>query len=107
MSDYRTEFPDFQSEIPTVFLSAPWRDASWHNNATPSFARTLPSGREIHIFVDEADPDRRWDGDNCERFCVHATDANGAFDYDHPCFLSEDLDAILEHVEKLAAELSR
>jgi hypothetical protein len=36
---YREEFPEFESEIPAVFLNHPWRDVSWHNDTCPSFCR--------------------------------------------------------------------
>jgi hypothetical protein len=67
MSDYKTEFPDFESEIPSVFLASPWTDQSWHNDATPSFARSFDNGREIHVFVDELDPAKRWRADPTAR----------------------------------------
>jgi hypothetical protein len=37
VSDYKTEFPDFSSEIPAVFLAAPWTDASWSWEAPVRF----------------------------------------------------------------------
>ena len=43
---YKTEFPEFpDADIPSVFLAAPWRDQSWHNDACPSFARSLDDGK--------------------------------------------------------------
>jgi hypothetical protein len=108
MSDYHAEFPDFESEIPAVFLAAPWTDASWHNDATPSFSRPFGGDRrEIHVFVDEADPAKRWDAPDCPRFSVHTTDADGSFDGDGPCFFSDSLTAVLDHVGFLAGEVSR
>jgi hypothetical protein len=105
---YRVEFPQFESEIPAVFLAPPWTDHSWHNDATPSFSRPFDNGREIHVFVDELDPDKRWEcGPDCPRFSVHTTDADGSFDGDGPCFCSDSLAAILDHVGFLVGEVSR
>ena len=108
MSDYKTEFPDFESEIPPVFLASPWTDQSWHNDATPSFARSFDNGREIHVFVDELDPAKRWEGGpDCPRFSVRTTDHDGSFDTDGPCFASDSLVAVLDHVGFLVGEVSR
>ena len=107
MSDYKVEFPDFESAIPPVFLAAPWSDASWHNDATPSFMRQMGQ-REIHVFVDEEDPAKRWEGGpDCPRFSVHTTDEDGSFDGDGPCFASDSLAAVLDHVGFLVGEVSR
>ena len=103
-SGFRLEFPDFESAIPPVFLSAPWSDHSWHNDATPSFSRAFGAdGHEVHVFVDELDPAKRWDADISgrgagPRFSVQFTDREGAFG-DGPAFDSDDLDAVLAFIE--------
>jgi hypothetical protein len=107
MADYRVEFPNFESEIPPVFLTAPWTDASWCNDACPSFARTLSDGREIHVYVDEADPAKRWECEDGPRFTVRLTDTSGSFDDDDNFYCSDSLAAILDHVGFLAGEVSR
>jgi hypothetical protein len=107
MSNYKIEFPNLESEIPAVFLAPPWRDHSWHNDACPSFARDFDDGREIHVFVDEADPAKRWDAPDCPRFSVHTTDHDGSFDSDGPCFASDSLARVLDHVGFLVGEVSR
>jgi hypothetical protein len=113
MSDYKTEFPDFESEIPSVFLASPWTDQSWHNDATPSFARSFDDGREIHVYVDELDPAKRdyWTARGgvqgpLPRFTVRTTDRDGSFDEDEG-FSSESLAAVLDHVGFLVGEVSR
>jgi hypothetical protein len=108
MSDYKVEFPNYESEIPAEFLAPPWRDHSWHIDACPSFAREFANGREIHVFIDEVDPAKRWEcGPDCPRFTVHTTDHDGSFDSDMPSLASDSLAAVLDHVGFLAGEISR
>jgi hypothetical protein len=103
MSGYKTEFPDFESEIPAVFLAPPWRDVSWHNDATPSFARTCANGREIHVYVDELDPAKRWEGGpDSPRFSIQITDASGSFDADGWSSIdADDVGAALAAAKKI------
>lgn len=104
MNACHDEFPHFESDIPPVFLSSPWEDHSWRNDACPSFVRPFADGREIHVFVDEVDPSKRWEAPNCARFTVYTTDAEGSFDSDEPCFGSDSLAAALDHVAFLVGE---
>ena len=80
---FKTAFPDYPADdIPGVFLAAPWRDVSWHNDACPSFALTLPfQNREAHVYVDYADPTKR-ELEQIERFCIRITDDEGCFSDD-------------------------
>lgn len=63
---YQTEFPDFDGatlpEIPAGF-----EDASWHNNACPSFRNEALS---LEIFIDYADPAMREMGPDMVRYSV-------------------------------------
>jgi hypothetical protein len=106
MADYKAEFPDFESEIPAVFLAAPWVDGSWHNDATPSFFRKLADGREIHVYVDEADPALR-EPEGSVRYSACLTNEDGCFpdDQGNWTFDVDSLDALLAHVERLAKEM--
>lgn len=104
---YKTEFPAFASAIPPVFLAPPWVDVSWCNDATPSFMRPIGSGRELHIYVDELDNVLRWDGGETPRFSIHLTDENGSFVDTGPCFMSDDLEAVLAQVDLLMGEIVR
>lgn len=106
---YKTEFPDFpDADIPPVFLAAPWRDQSWHNDACPSFARPLGDGKEVHVYVDYVDESAR---DICGegRFCVSLTDDDGSYPADEErwFFVSDSLAAVLDQVGFLCGEVSR
>lgn len=50
---YLREFPDF-GEL-DVTLPAGFTDESWHNDAMPSFAKELPNGYFLKLWVDYAD----------------------------------------------------
>lgn len=103
---YKTEFPDYQSEIPAVFLTAPWTDHSYHNDACPSFARSF-GDREVHVFVDEADPAKRFEsGPDYPRFSVFTTDSEGCID-DEPSYATDSLVMLLDHVGFIVGEVSR
>jgi hypothetical protein len=111
---YREEFPEFESEIPAVFLNHPWRDVSWHNDTCPSFCRTFDGTREIHVYVDEADPTKRdystargGEQHPLPRFTVRTTNGEGSFDEDDVGYSSDSLATVLDHVGVLAGEISR
>ncbi len=55
MSNYKTEFPDFDYELT---LPSDWIDSSWHNDICPSFEAEFEDMR-YRIFCDYADPARR------------------------------------------------
>jgi hypothetical protein len=109
---FKEAFPDFPLvDVPDVFRAAPWRDVSWHNDACPSFARTLSDGREIHVYVDYFDPEMRdvWTARGGEqkplpRFTLRVTEVDGEFSDDDPIFLSDSLAAILDHAAFYAGE---
>ena len=112
---YRTEFPDYRSTIPDVFLSAPWRDESWHNDVCPSFARVIPNGdgEEVHVYVEEEKVEDRdcWTSAGCEpnelaRYSVYTTDDEGQF-IDNSVFYADSLAAVLDHVGFLTGEVAR
>jgi len=64
------EFPTFdQSTLPEV-IPGEWEDASWHNNACPSFlAGMTKDGETVEVFIDFPNKaDREFPG--CKRFTV-------------------------------------
>lgn len=93
---YKDEFPDYESDIPPVFLAAPWEDASWHNDACPSFALTLADRRGVHVYVGEADPAKR-EVPGSPRFTAFVTDAEGAIIDRVEGLDSDDLNAVLDY----------
>jgi hypothetical protein len=95
---YRTEFPDFESAIPDIFLAPPWVDNSWHNDACPSFTLPFYDGRGLTVYVDEADPAKRGIEPAGPRFCVFHSDQYGAFENDAAALESDDLQAILAYI---------
>jgi hypothetical protein len=105
---YKTEFPDYKSAIPAVFLSAPWQDESYRNDTCPSFCRPLNSteedrGKEIHVYVDEEQPELReiWTGRDgeqqpCPRYTVRFTDEDGCFLNDEEAVLDFSTNSLVE-----------
>jgi hypothetical protein len=55
MSDYMTEFPDYDD---TLILPKGWQDVSWKNDACPSFERKY-GNVAYRIFCDYENLDRR------------------------------------------------
>lgn len=55
MSNYKTEFPDFDNELS---LPEGWIDTSWHNDVSPSFEKQF-GDVTYKIWCDYKDPDRR------------------------------------------------
>ena len=64
---YKTEFPaDYwptDAEVDAL-LAAGFVDTSWHNNAAPSFAKSLDGkplgeGSDVEIYIDAIDPELR------------------------------------------------
>ena len=107
MTKYLTEFPQFKGPIPDVFLKAPWADASWHNDACPSFSRPYGAdGREIHVYVEEENPRLR-EIVECPRYIVRVTDEEGSYGDDMPSFAHESLAAVLDHIGFLVGEVAR
>ena len=113
---YPTEFPDYASTIPDVFLKAPWTDASWHNDACPCFSRARGGeGGEVHVYVDEDKPSLReiWtarDGKQtpCPRYSVRFTDEEGHYtDDDSLDFFSDSLGEVLDRIGFVVGEISR
>lgn len=70
MSNYKTEFPDFDNE-----LSFPegWVDSSWHNDVSPSFEKQF-GDITYKLWCDYKDPDRREVGG--KQFTVAVYDQN-------------------------------
>jgi hypothetical protein len=104
---FRDAFPDYpESDIPAVFLAAPWRDESWANEACPSFSTALGfKEREAHVYVDYVDVARR-EYEGGERFSAQVTDDGGAFPAAKGEVLnSDDLSAVLDWVELRRAVL--
>ncbi|RXG91626.1 hypothetical protein [Bradyrhizobium zhanjiangense] len=61
MADYRTEFPDFPAaDMPAI--PEGFADASWRNDACPSF---LSEALGMRIWIDYADPQQRDHSDGC------------------------------------------
>lgn len=95
---YQTAFPDFELDvtIPDGFV-----DASWHNDAMPSWVKTFDDGRTLTLFVDYADSNlSEWrDCDNYVRFWLYAGDTDGM--NDSPLISTNDytdiLSAIAQH----------
>jgi hypothetical protein len=106
MADFKTEFPDYpHADMPAVFLSAPWVDVSWHNEACPCFARKIEGHREVQVFVDVVDEAERCDGMGGPRFGVMNTDEHGVT-IDETRFDTDSLDDALAHVAKQFADES-
>lgn len=64
MPDYRTEFPDFA--LPNdVAIPAGFVDASWHNDACPSWVH---AGLGLRLWISEANPAERDGGAGVSRF---------------------------------------
>jgi hypothetical protein len=101
---YKTEFPDYTSTIPDIFLAAPWEDASWHNEACPCFSRRIgpvDEDAEVHVYVGETDEH--------PRDSVRFTNEDGVYPHDAgPLdFSSDSLADVLDRIEFLAGEISR
>lgn len=104
MADFRTAFPDFHEadmpKIPEGFV-----DASWRNDACPSFWN---SDARLTLWVDYAEPAlseifqnvANPDGspDVYERFALYAADANGMMEGD-PLFITNDWPMMLAFIE--------
>ena len=95
---YKQAFPDFpDTDIPPVFLAAPWTDGSWRNDTCPSFWRVFCGTRQVHVYVDYTDPTKRdmWttrDGDQAPlpKYSVRFTNDEGCFVDDEPLDFSAD-----------------
>lgn len=76
---YQTEFPDIAlpSDIP-----ADWVDMSWHNDACPSFVVTgNVYGTCVTLWIDDADPDKRENGADMNRFSIHRNGSSDEYGY--------------------------
>lgn len=72
MSNFRTEFPDFNAaDMPAI--PAGFVDQSWHNDACPSFRN---EERHLTLYIDYANPDQR-EFPDCVRFSVVREDYDG------------------------------
>ncbi len=68
MSNYKTEFPDFDNEL---ILPDGWVDTSWHNDVSPSFEKQF-GDVTYRIWCDYENTDRREVGG--EQFTVYVED---------------------------------
>ena len=68
MSNYKTEFPDFDNELS---LPDGWVDTSWHNDVSPSFEKQF-GDVTYRIWCDYKDPARREVGG--KQFTVYVED---------------------------------
>jgi hypothetical protein len=55
MSNYKTEFPDYDQQLS---LPDGWIDTSWHNDICPSFEKDF-GNVTYKIFCDYKDPEKR------------------------------------------------
>jgi hypothetical protein len=70
MSNYKTEFPDYDL---LLSLPAGWVDVSWHNDVSPSFVKQF--GEVAYkLWCDYSDPDRREVGGEQFTVCVYIED---------------------------------
>jgi hypothetical protein len=80
--NYRTEFPHFDFEIPTI--PEGFVDSSWHNNVCPSFERKLNDTHSITLWVNYLDENRRECGGFQFVVTVHPTEEMGIdMDYEY------------------------
>ncbi len=104
-TNFRLYFGDYPREdIPEVFLSAPWVDTSYRNDACPSFERDLGASEGeavIRLFIDYVDPAKRELTDGGHRFAGWTSDANGDCDN---VIETDDLAEVLAWVEEQAAK---
>lgn len=70
MSNYKQEFPDFDTELN---LPEGWIDTSWHNDICPSFEKQF-GAVTYKIFCDYTNPDRREVGGDQFTACVYIED---------------------------------
>jgi hypothetical protein len=69
MSDYKSEFPDYDD---TLIFPAGWEDISWHNDACPSFIKVF-GDVTFRIYCDYKDMQKR-DCPDWTRFGVYIED---------------------------------
>lgn len=100
MTDYRSEFPDFDpATMPAI--PAEWTDISWHNDACPSFTARGEGdigsgGWRLYVFIDYAE-DKRREQRGFSRFNAWV-EVDGPTNGDN-IFFSDDWDAILAFVQ--------
>jgi hypothetical protein len=96
MKDWRIEFPDFPVEdMPT--LPEGWADASWHNDACPSFVNER---LKAAIFIDYRDPAMRGLGlEGAARFAVLNINEAGNIETDvEPLAEGDNIDSVLSEL---------
>jgi hypothetical protein len=71
-STYKTEFPDFDYDIPQ--LPDGFVDVSWHNNVSPSFEKPLKDNLSLTLWVDYLDESKRECGGDQFLVIVHIKD---------------------------------
>jgi len=69
MSDYKTEFPNYDDEL---ILPEGWIDTSWHNDACPSFEKVFGDVK-FRIYCDYKDMEAR-ENPSWTRFGVYVED---------------------------------
>jgi hypothetical protein len=96
MNDWRIEFPDFPVEdMPT--LPAGWVDASWHNDACPSFVNER---LKAAMFIDYRDPEMRGLGlEGSARFAALNIDEEGNIETDvEPLAEGDNIELVLSEL---------
>lgn len=89
MSNFRTEFPDFDpATMPAI--PSEWTDTSWREEPCPSFE----AQENITVFVDYEDPMDREMQDAYPRFLIQVYDAEGNALSE---FNTDDWDKILDY----------
>jgi hypothetical protein len=71
-STYKTEFPDFDYDIPQ--LPDGFVDVSWHNNVSPSFEKSLKDNLSLTLWVNYLDESKRECGGDRFLVIVHIKD---------------------------------
>lgn len=97
---YQTEFPDFDTELPTL---EGFHDESWHNDACP---KLVSEDRKLGIWVDYLDPDLR-ESSGGKRFIVSNFEVEPSMEL----FSSDDWDQVVSIVKlarnAIEAEMNR
>lgn len=88
---WQREFPDFPAgDMPAI--PAGWYDASWHNDASPSFG----THNGLQVYIETADPAER-EMPDWPRYNVNHIDQYG-YDGDDGAFGSDDWQAVIDFV---------
>jgi hypothetical protein len=99
---YKTQFPDFDSEVPE-FVG--FKDTSWHNDVCPSFYLDLGDGKGLRVWVDYADKTRReYSAPDSKRFVLDLMEED---EYIKMIIQTDNLEVLYNTINDYRANITR